>query len=59
MATRGYDGATTPVVERFTKEQRQRLEALTFGRKLLEYRAGKDDIEQWLTLADYIVKGAR
>lgn len=62
MASRGYDGAVTPVVEPFTKEQRQRLEALTFARKLVGVKHSPVDeqpINDWLKLADYIYKGIR
>lgn len=52
---RGYDGPVTPVVEPFTKEQRQRLEGVTFARKL---RGQGAPLNEWLSLADYIVTGA-
>jgi hypothetical protein len=61
MATRGgYDGQTTGAVEPFTKEQRQRLEALTFARKLTNHKEleGREPmLREWLQVADYIVRG--
>lgn len=52
----GYDSATTPSVAPFTKEQRQRLEAVTFARKLINMN-GPDWVRSWIDLADYIVTG--
>jgi hypothetical protein len=61
MASGGaYDGALTPVVTPLTKEQRQRLESLTFARKLVEAsrpHSSSPDINDWLKLARYIDKG--
>lgn len=58
MATRGYNGATEPVVEPLTKEQRQRLEALTFARKLVgTNNALNQPVRDWLRIARYIVEG--
>lgn len=56
---RGYDGAITPVVEPFTKEQRQRLEAITFARKLVGANHNPNDqpVGSWLRVAEYIVSG--
>lgn len=56
---RGYDGAVTPVVEPFTKEQRQRLEALTFARKLVgsNHDPLRQPVGDWVYLAKYIEKG--
>lgn len=61
MASRGYDGSTTPVVEPFTREQRQRLEALTFARKLVgvvHNDAASQPIHLWLRLAEFIIDGS-
>lgn len=57
---RGYDGAVTPVVEPFTKEQRQRLEALTFARKLVgaTHDPNNQPVEDWMRIAEYIVSGS-
>jgi len=56
---RGYDGAVTPVVEPFTKEQRQRLEAVTFARKLVgaTHDPNTQPVGAWLRIAEYIVVG--
>lgn len=55
----GYDGAITPVTGPLTIRQRQRLEALTFARKLCE--ASRTRIEttvpDWVYLAKYIDQG--
>lgn len=55
----GYDGAVTPVIAPFTTEQRQRLEAVTFARKLTQNNqlGHHPTVEIWLKLADYIVTG--
>ena len=52
----GYEASTTPSVQFFTKEQRQRLEALTFARKLLG-NCTADVVHDWVYLAKYIEKG--
>lgn len=60
MASRsGYDGQTTGVTEPFTKEQRQRLEALTFARRLVGYMndARTQPVDDWMRLAQYIETG--
>lgn len=51
----GYDSELKGSVQPFTKEQRQRLEAVTFARKL---RGREQPVNEWLSLADYIVTGA-
>lgn len=55
----GYDGATTPTVGHFDKEQRARLEALTFSRALLKGGTiGRSPtLDELLTAAVYIHKG--
>ena len=55
----GYDGSTTPTVSHFTKEQRTRLEALTFARKLTNGNefGRRPSLAEWLEIADYIVLG--
>lgn len=56
MAT--ANDSTRPSVVAFNKEQRARLEALTFARELThrgyQYPPG---IDEWLRLAKYIVRG--
>lgn len=56
----GYDKAVTPSVQAFTKEQRQRLEALTFARKLVGHTHDPktQPVNDWVYLARYIEKGA-
>lgn len=53
----GYDGATTPVVSFFNKEQRARLEALTFAKSLTRNGLPNVHLHEWLRIADYIIKG--
>ena len=56
----GYDGALTPVVSAFDKEQRARLEAITFARKLTnnrELNGAASSLNDWIRIADYIVRG--
>lgn len=57
MATAG--DPSRPVVEPLTKEQRQRLEALQFARRLTDpgYQQHRDYLIM-LRVADYIVTGA-
>lgn len=59
MASRGYDGATTPVVEPLTTAQRQRLEAVTFARKLVgqTHNVERQHVNLWLDIAEYIITG--
>lgn len=50
-----------PTVQHFSKDQRARLEALTFARSLTRNNViGRyAEIGDWLRLADYIIKGDR
>jgi hypothetical protein len=50
----GYNSATKPVVTFFDKEQRARLEALTFARELLP---GSSPLHLWFQIAEYVVNG--
>lgn len=53
----GYAGPTTPVVSFFTKEQRARLEALTFARELVGKQGPGVTLSDWFRTAEYIIKG--
>lgn len=60
MAVQGYDGNVTGAVSHFTNDQRQRLEAVTFARKLTkgkELEGREPTLAEWLRIADYIVRG--
>ena len=52
----GYGASTKPSAQFFSKEQRQRLEAVTYARDLLG--TGRPHFE-WLELADYITTGRK
>lgn len=60
MATAGHDGALTPTVGPLTLAQRQRLESVTFARKLLMPRTHSEmpAFHELLRLAEYINSGA-
>lgn len=55
----GYDGAIQPTVGHFTKEQRARLEAFTFARKLLQSNTlGRPPhLSELMEVSDYIILG--
>lgn len=50
----GYSSDTKGSVQPFTKEQRQRLEAVTFARAL---KSNGGTVNDWLSLADFIATG--
>lgn len=59
---KGYEAWSHPVVEPFTKEQRQRLEALTLARKMLGDHFHSPNVTyspvgDWIEVAEYIVNG--
>lgn len=54
MNGNGYDAATKPSAQFFTKEQRQRLEAVTVT---LQLRGKQAPIHEVLRIARYIVDG--
>lgn len=45
-------------VEPFTKEQRQRLEALTLVRAFDKTMTSPGRLSDWLTLSEYIISGS-
>lgn len=60
MATQNrYGGAVEPAVTPLSKEQRQRLEAITFARMLVGSTSNPNaqPVSDWLRIAQYISRG--
>jgi hypothetical protein len=53
----GYSSAEKPSAQFFTKEQRQRLEALTVIAAIAPAEKAPGREHTWIRLADYIVTG--